>query len=229
MEFNPIEVLGPTRLKQRGEIERSRTQMPFLVQPITLDLSVAATSGNPYKIQIPLKGIFVRDASDPAAHFFSAFHSDGLMQIDASIKMKLNDVFTLPEIAQKTFLTWPAQVGKTITLYVFLDGDFRPGSQISVNAGGVSINSGAAFVMSRPNLAAATASPIVAGDLNRKQATFVNDSGATIWVGASTVVNTGANKGIPVADGASFVWQNTAALYGYHVAGYSDLAVMSES
>lgn len=226
--FNPVDLLAGDALRQQAELEASKTRAPFNVQIVTIDLTSARTQGNEYSLQLPLKAIFVRDASDPNTYVNAAFHSNDALHMDSSIKMKLNDAFSLPMTAQKTFLTWPAQAGKSITLYLILEGDFRPGSQISVNAGGVSINSGSSFTHTPVvTLAAATPTVLFAANTSRKQGTVVNDSGATLYLGDATLDAT-THKGLPIADGQSFIWQNTAALYAYSVAG-CNLVTLEES
>lgn len=73
----------------------------------------------------------------------------------------------------------------------------------------------AAFTPSVVALVAVTATPIVALNTLRTSAMIYNTTGAIIYVGNSSVGITD----IPVPPMAYFIWDNTAALYGYSVLG----------
>lgn len=135
--------------------------------------------------------------------------------------MGAKDAWGLGYPINACYIHWAAQSGKTITLQFFLNSDFRSGSQISQNSGGVSIVEGTSSSFASTTLSAATAAALGLGALStRNVATYYNDTGAVLFVGSdATVTNAGATKGIPVQPGDSIVWKNTAALYGYSVAG----------
>lgn len=217
-------------VQRDADIRSSISDRPFSMQkygPLALD--TAATETNPYKIGIPFDGVFVRDATDSLTTVKLSFHSSDSLQLQNAVDLKINDSFELPKPVGSGYLQWAAQAGKTLTLFVFLGGKFKSGSQLSLTAGGVSITEGSAFVTAQFSLTAATASVIFAVDTARKMGTWRNETSATVWVGTSVVSNTGSNKGIPVLNNEIVVWRNSAALYGYSVAGATDQSKMTES
>lgn len=219
---NPLDFLQGGKSQQAAELMESRDVRPNNFQKITLALDTAATSQNPYKIPIPFRSIFVGLATDPSVKVSLALHENSPMALDNAIPLALRDSYSSSKAIAVSYLTWTAQAGKTISLWLSVDGNITSGTQISQNAGGVSINSGSSATLNQKTLAAASGSLIFAVDTTRKQGTFINDSGADLWVGvASTVTNAGGTKGIKIADGGAFSWQNTAALYGYSVAGFT--------
>lgn len=225
---DPRDSLKPEREMERGEALRSAHERPRNVLVVTLNLTTERTEGNPFRIPFPFKTVFARDTSgDTSANVDLMLHSNDAAAYANRVNLKLNDSFSLPTVVAEGYLTWSAQSGKTITLYFAIEGEFRSGQQLSLTAGGTSITDGSTFSVAAATLAAATAGAIVAQDTSRKAATFVNESGADLWIGGASVSNTGANKGVLVAAGEKVVWRNTAALYGYSVAG-TTLTVMSE-
>jgi hypothetical protein len=142
--------------------------------------------------------------------------------------MKLNDVFNSDQPVASSNFYWSAQSGKSITLVFFTSATFSSGSQIVSFSGGVNIADGSAFAQSQLALTAATATQIFAASATRKVGTFQNTSGASVWVGNSTTTSSGSTIGIEVRAGDSFQWRNSAALYGYSVAG-GNISVIEES
>lgn len=195
------------------------------VMTLTLDLSQERRADNPLEVNFPFRSLFVRDATDADVEIQWRAASRATFQ--GVVPIQLNDSFVNP-YRMKGYFHWSAQAGKSITLIFFATIEFRPGSQISNTAGGVSISEGASMSHSVVTLAAATATEIVASSSTRKLATIQNNTGSDIWVGTSAVSNTGANLGIQVPAGATFQWRNTAALYGYSVLG-GNLVAMVES
>lgn len=203
---------------QRARIFEGNTQRPFSVQKMTIDLTTARLSTQPYKIGFPFKSIYVQTATDVYASVNVKLLTQDSSQ--SSFPMKLNDSFNNEFPIAEAYLDWEAQSGKSITLIFFLDSEYRSGSQISVTGGGVSINDGSSITgPTRVTLAATTAAAIAPADTLRKVATLYNDSGADIFLGDSSVTDSGATKGIPWANGTILYWRNTGALYGYSVAG----------
>jgi hypothetical protein len=223
------DMISAASQKRAGEIRRNSDGNLVKVVRLTLDLTTARTAQNPYPINFAFQSVRVETATDSSTNVLVSFGSPSLIQTDNYVKMIVNDSLNMDDTINSANLVWSAQSGKSITLLFFLDIKFQSGSQISVNSGGVSINDGSAFSTALVTLLTATATQIFSSNTSRKTGTFVNDSTGTIWVGGSSVADSGANKGIPVLAGQSFVWRNTAALYGYHSAGYSQLATMEET
>lgn len=222
------DVLAEALTRKRAEIRRSSDQRPFTMQKIVIPLDTAATEGNPYRIHFPFSAVFVRDATDSLTNVYLAAHADDIQQIQNSIQLKINDAFSFQQAIGGAFLTWAAQSGKSITLYFFLDAQMKSGSQLSLNAGGLSINDGSAFTVAPVVILATTPKQIFSASASRKVGTFENETGADIWIGGATVSNTGATKGLRVPAGGAVKWRNTAALYAYSVAG-GTITAMEES
>lgn len=218
-------VLADALLKQDAEVFRGSTEQPFEVQVINLDLTTARTPENPYPIRFPFKSVFVRTATDSTVSVDLRVQTQDSYQGKASLK--LNDSLIFGQQQASAFLSWEAQSGKTVSLIFFVSAEFRSGSQVSQTAGGIAIIDGSSFTQSVVALTAATATQIVAQDTTRKQLTIVNETGSDVWLGASTVVNTGASRGLKLVTGGVYIWRNTAALYGYSVGG-GDVQLTSE-
>lgn len=204
---------------KKAAIFEGSTQKPFGVQSITLDLSTARLSTDPFKVGFPFKSIYVSSATDVIANINLIPQTRDSYQ--SAIPFKLNDSWTREEPIAEAYLYWTAQSGKTITIHFFVDSEFRSGSQISQTGGGVAIIDGSSFTTSRVDLTAATATSVLSSDTTRKQCNVQNNTGADVWFGGSSVSNTGANLGQKVSAGSIFIWKNTAALYAYSVAGGS--------
>lgn len=211
-------VLDKAREISRARIFEGNTQRPFSIQLVTLDLTTARLSTQPYKIGFPFKSVYVQTATDVYVSVNVKVQTQDSTQ--SSFPMKLNDSWINEFPVAEAYIDWTAQSGKSITLIFFLESEYRSGSQISVTGGGVSINDGSTITgPTRVTLTAATAGIIAPADTLRKTATLYNDSGADIFIGDSTVTNSGATKGIPWPNGTLIYFRNTGVLYGYSVAG----------
>lgn len=200
-------------------------KVPFSVQKIVIDLSTAKNESAPYIINIPFKSFYVQDATD--VNVSANIRIISTDSIQSSFKIKQNDSWRSDQIINQCSLDWAAQSGKSLTIVFFVDGIFESGSQISVTGGGVSIVNGSSFTQAVQTLAAATAAEVFASDSTRKVGTIQNNSGASIWVGASTVTASGATLGYEVLNGSTYEWRNTAALWAISTAG-GDILKMSE-
>lgn len=210
-------VLADALLKQDAEIFRGSTQQPFEVQVVNLDLTTARTPENPYPIRFPFKSVFVRTATDSSVSLDLRVQTQDSYQGKASLK--LNDSLIFGQQQASAFLSWDAQSGKTMSLIFFVSAEFRSGSQVSQNAGGVSISDGTSATDSCVSTTASTVVTCFSANTSRKKGTIQNATGGSIFVGPlNTVSNTGANRGFEVVPGAVFYWRNTAALYAYPAA-----------
>lgn len=212
------QILAGDRDKSRARIFESNTQRPFGVQKLTLDLSTAKLETDPFVVNFPFRTFFVQTASDNSVEVnFKPVTRDSYQSF---FPVKKNDVWSADYPISAAFLHWSAQSGKSITLVFFVDSEFRSGSQISVNSGGVSINDGSSFeAQTRVTLVATTAAIIAPANSDRKLCLIENNTGADLFIGSATVTNSGATRGIRLAAGDVLEWRNTAALYGYSVAG----------
>lgn len=210
---------------KKASIFRGSTQKPFEVQSVTIDLSTAKLSTDPYRIGFSFKSVYISAATDVLANISMLPNSRDSFQ--SAVPLKLNDSWSIENPVAEAYLYWPAQAGKTMTLHFFVESEFRSGSQISVTGGGVSIVSGSSFTRVVSTLVAATATAILTSDTTRKQANIQNNTGGYLYFGESTITDSGTTKGIELAPGGTFQWTNTAALYAYSAAG-GDITTLSE-
>lgn len=195
----------------------SKQENPFTVQTITIPLDTARDVGNPLTLNIPHRSIYVQDATD--VNVTVSVQMQSRDSINSTFAIRKNDAWTNDSIIPQINLSWSAQAGKTITLVFFYNTEFRSGSQISVTGGGVLVSEGSSFVDARQTLAPTTAAVVFSSDSTRALGVIQNTSGASIWVGASTVTNSGSTVGLEVPANGVFEWRNTGALYAYSVAG----------
>lgn len=198
-----------------GNESREQTVLKYVI-----DLSVARSADNPREINFPFRSIFAEAGSDRDAFLYV---KPGTREdVQSPFRIGFRDSWARDHAVPRAFLHWDAQPGKTITLLFFTDSEFRSGSQVTTVSGGVTLLEGSALTQSNSNLSATTATQIFASSSTRKTGIFQNKSGASVWVGpSSAVLDTGANRGYEVADGDSFIWRNSAALFAYSVAGGS--------
>lgn len=214
--------------EQRALIERSRelSQASISVNKqdrgqsvyrIEIDLSKERDRMEPYKISFPFKTIVMEESSNPAAFVLVRPTTDEEHQ--SHFRLGYKDGYMVGETIPQAFLHWPAQPAK-IVLIAHTNAEFRSGSQVSLNAGGVSISEGSVLKQLAPvTLVATTPTKILDQNLFRKVATVINKTGADIWVGGPTVSNTGVAEGFPLKSGEYVSWKNTSELWGYSVPG----------
>lgn len=214
------EILNRAQEVDQASIADGSDQKPFGVQKMEIDLSTARPESDPMPIGMPFKSIFVSDASDTIAKVFMRPNTRDSFQ--SAVPLKLNDSWTREKPVSKAFLHWDAQSGKTLTLFVFVDSEFRSGSQISVSGGSVSLNDGSTVDDPvREIVAPSAATKIAPVKINRKCCTLQNITGADIWIGGPGVTNSGATAGIRIADGEKWTYRNSGELYAYSVGGGS--------
>jgi hypothetical protein len=212
-------LLQNSRSLSDAQLAEAIEQRPLEIQTITLDLTTARSEFDPFEFKQPFRSFFVRSASDTAT--VVKFRPDSTDSIQSPIDLKINDSMDFGRPIARGFFHWDAQPGRKMQIVLLSTGVFRSGTQISQNAGGVSINDGSSVTGPlSTTLAAATAAVIAPAKLDRKVATLQNKSGADIYIaGDNTVTASGATEGIKITNGQIFSWRNTAALYGYSVAG----------
>jgi hypothetical protein len=210
-------ILNEMTLQRKAEIFQGSTASLFEIQTMTLDLSTARAITNPLRIGFPFKSLFVRSATDNSvAVTLRPLTADSYQ---SGVDLRLNDSLDFDQQQASGFLSWSAQSGKSITLVFFVNASFKSGSQVSQTAGGVAIVDGSSFTRTVTTLAAATATSILASDTTRKICSIQNNTGGYLYVGDSTITDSGSTIGLAVAPGAIFQWRNTAQLYGYSVLG----------
>lgn len=203
---------------KQAAIFQGNTNSPFDVQLMTLDLSTAKLAGAPLKIGFPFKSIYIADGTDTTIQIDVQINTQDSFQ--SSFPMSLNDSWIRDEPTAQAFISWAAQAGKSITIAFFVNSEFQSGKQISVTGGGVSLIDGSSIALGTAvTLIAATAAAIAPALSTRKIANIQNKTGADLYIGDSTVTNSGATEGIKIPNDGLIEWRNTGALYGYSVAG----------
>lgn len=208
--------------QQQSEIAGNIQGRQALIKKVYIDLGTARTPGNPYKISIPFKSVVVEGASDSTAYLNLALGDSSLDAINDAKILKSNDSFEFQQMVSSSYLWWPAQSGKYLTLAFATTGFFRPGSQVSQLAGGVTILDGSSFSQallgSGGNATSVaistTAAVILPADTDRKTATLV--SSVPAFIGNSAIAS---DLGVPVQANQPFVIRNTAAIYAITAAG----------
>lgn len=212
-------LLNMADLVERARIFEGKTQKPFAVQAVTLDLSTARLETNPYRVNFPFRSVYVQDTTDRSTEISVKLISDDSIQ--SAFKLRQNDALSNSYPFPGAVFYWDAQASKSITLVFFIDAEFRSGKIITQSTGGVTLSDGSTFgPPTRVTLSAATAAVILPANPDRITATVQNNTGADLFIaGDNTVTNSGATRGISVSNGEKIVVRNTAALYGYSVAG----------
>lgn len=198
----------------------------FEVQKVVIDLTSARLETNPYEIKFPFKSFWVQDATD--SNVSVSFKPGTVDQYQSAFEIQKNDSWSSDYPTTAAFLHWSAQSGKSITIIFFVSSEFKSGTQQTVTSGGVSITNGDAISTAVVTLAAATAAAAFAASTTRKRGLLQNNSGASIWIGPSTVTNSGATLGLEVQAGDTYAHNNASALYAYSVAG-GDVLAFTES
>jgi hypothetical protein len=204
---------------KRAAIFEGSTQRPFSVQSLTLSLDTARLSTDPLRIGFPFKSFFVADATDTSV--LLNMKVNGRDEIQSWFPFHKNDSWNSSTAISEAYLYWAAQSGKTVTIIFFTDAEFKSGSQIAVQSGGVTISEGSSTTaIARVTLTAATAGVIAPADTLRIVTIIQNKTGADLYIGGtSAVTNSGATEGIKVPADGIIYWKNTANLHAYSVAG----------
>lgn len=209
-------ILAGNRAKEDAEIFGAINLNEQEFRVITIPLTTAALDTNPYVVGFPFRSFIVLDATDSNVSVDIRMNTRDTFQDKLTVKR--GGTMKLPAPISKAYISWAAQSGKTITIGFFVRGEFATNILNLVNSGGVVISEGGSHSLGAITLVAATATVIFSADTTRTCGTFRNESGASIWVGPSTVLNT---TGFEVKTGEIFEWKNTSALYGYSVLGCS--------
>lgn len=195
----------------------------FIVQTFrSVDLSTAAAEFSPgLVIGFPFKSIVFENASSDSVRVKCKFNSN-----DSGVSYQTygdNASVRTDKMFSKAFLFWDAQPGETIDITVYVNSDYFSGAL--KNSGGVSvpdgvfINEGATFTAAVTSIPSGTATLVFAASTTRRKGRIQNFGSVSIWVGASTVTDTGANRGEEIPAGGSFDWNSAAALYVYQNSG----------
>ncbi len=125
------------------------------------------------------------------------------------ILLRQNDTINFDYLTEG-WLYWDAQAGETMDILFGIDVEFRQGSLISESTGGVVISEGTDVETVAAATVATTAGVLLAADTTRVMSTIQNKSGATIWLGDSTVTT---STGFELVANGVYEYKNSDALY----------------
>ncbi|MBX2986490.1 MAG: hypothetical protein KF802_01205 [Bdellovibrionaceae bacterium] len=225
MDYNTAKALvDRQRELSQAEVIHGLTNREQMFQRVTLDLSVARSENNPYRIGFPFSCVFFETSSRPDAFFYLKPSSRDSQQ--PHLKMSYRDSWSVAGKVPEAFLHWPAQTGAKVELVVMIDSDMRSGSQISLTAGGVSISDGSTVETLAAVTVGIAASQIVPQDLLRKGVLIQNLGAEDIFLGDVSVT---IASGIRLSSGESFQFKNQAALYGISGTAGQNVRLMKEA
>lgn len=217
--------LAEVAAKRNSEIAGNIQGREALLQKITIDLTTARSIDNALKISVPFKSVAIEDASDSNTLVYLALGDNSLDSMRNAKKLRSNDSFEFSSMVSSAFLYWSAQSGKQLTLVFSTTGTFKPGSQISVLSGGVSIADGDTLTSNLLTGGVATiaapagaATKILDADTARKSMKLYIDNDS--WIGDASV-SPGA-RGVLYMAGLIEI-PSTAAHYIYPVSGTTNV------
>lgn len=196
------------------------------VRVVTFDLSTAQLETNPKPLGFAFKSFIVLSATDSSVTLNMRLATRDTYQDKISITNLISG-FKLPYPVQGAYFDWTAQSGKSITIVFFRSGEMSI-NRVTQSQGNTVSEGSTVTTSALVTLTAATAGAIFPVLASRNTGVAQNITGGDIWVGDSSVTNSGATTGIKFANGERIVWKNTAALYAYSVLG-GDIAVMEEA
>ena len=186
---------------------------PRLQLRVVIPLDVAATSSNPYKIAGIFNGFYVEGATDTITQVQLGLSSPETHNLANYTNIKINDSCEFDQPIKDIYLMWSAQTGKTITIVFYFGVNFKPGSQLSVTSGGVSITEGSTLTATNFSVGT-TASQLLTFDSSRLAVTVQNQGGTPIYIGATSGVTAGgASGGLLLGAGSTVKFNNTTALW----------------
>lgn len=212
-----------TREVGQAHIVDNRVNRSQTVQRIRIDLSVERRREDPRAIDFPFQSFFIESASSPNAFLYFLPGTKELSQ--EHFRAGYRDGWGQDYPISQAFMFWPPQVGAWVDVVFFFDSHFRSGSQVNVNAGGVSINDGSSVQTLDPVTVGTSVTPILPQNLLRKVTLLQNDGTSDVFVGDASVSTA---KGIRIKPGESFEWRNTAALFGISGSAGQNIRAMNE-
>lgn len=213
-------ILAENRAVDEASIREGLTSPPSGKRTFALDLTTARLQTDPLRISVPIKSLYVETATDANVEIYYKMDTDA---VDSDwTKLKLKDSQEFSRAKSSILLYWAAQSGKSITLNLYPDSVFRPGSSVTSAGGSVSTADGVSLT-SNANVAcpAGTATKVLDTDSTRVVETVQFSTSG--WIGdssASAVV--GSQKGNYVAAFEKVAFRNTGILYFYPTVGAGD-------
>lgn len=233
--------INDINVQNQAETRRSSDLRPRMALRLTIQLDTAATAQNPFIIPNPFNGVYVEAAyasSTPTVADSTVNVQLGLGGLDKYVtdnytSLFLNASFKADTTVKQAVLTWSAQAGKVIVLVFYLGIDFRPGSQVSIINGSISIIGGSAIATgtlgsgaNQNNLSVTNAAAVQLCAVNASRKSFNFYTTSDIWVGDSSVA---VNRGTKIFAGSQFFYQNTGTLYAIADVATSTVSGSEES
>ena len=202
------DILAP----DKAAIFASSTGLNQNTRYVTIDLTTASLSTQPYVINFPFRSFVVLSTTDSSVSVNMRLGSNDSSQ--DSFPIKNNSSIRLPFPVAKGFLDWSAQSGKSISILFLLSGDFSTNQLVSSVSAAVQISEGSSITSIAGAQVTTTAAQLFAADTARIKMRIQNQSSIPIYLGDSAVtVPGGAKPGFSLLPGAMFDFESTAALY----------------
>lgn len=218
------QIVAQSYLRSEALLRKNSDTRPRLQMRFPLLLDTASTASNPLHIPDPFTSYYVESASDGSTYVQLCLTSPEDSNVNNYTQLGNKDSAIAKEPIKGCYLLWPAQAGKKLTLVLYLDVEFKPGSFLLALTGGVIIGTGTLMSPNAVVSCANTVGPatkLFANATTNKKVWVTNlDPGLFIWLsGLNTVVSgqgalVGSLVGVPVGPGASIEWTNTGDIYG---------------
>lgn len=210
MDSAKLAIINANALEQAAKIMRARDLTPFGVQKFTLDLSVARSEANPFVIGFPFKTIWLKNGTTNNSNVLVKFNKNdsGIERVE----LQSNDIIKSDDMFAQAFLSWSAQSGESIDVYVFVSADIQTGSLL--NSGTVTLAPATAISTPARVVASDTGLIKVPANANAKKVMLENAGINDIKFGGNGTTNSGATTdGITLAAGNSVTLDCTADIY----------------
>ena len=223
------EIMSPKTARfivdQASELERAKllinsTQRPYHFSQLVIALDTAKLSTDPLKIGFPFKGVTVLTTSDSTTTVSMRIGSND--DLAPLIALRQNNTLNFDEPVNEAYISWTAQVGKSLTLLFAIDCVMNIGVATTAITGGIFQQDGTAVnPIASVSMATGIATAIAPSLSTRKSCSLVNNTGGTIYLGGDNTVTADATAtgGIPTTAGSVFQWRNTAALWAVSATG----------
>lgn len=195
---------------QAAQIYDADTGSGFQFQAVEIDLSIAQSKEDPYKISFPFKSFVVLKGTDNTVELNVIFNTNGTGI--TPIPVRNNTAINSDRMFSEANLSWSAQSGKKVTVLVCLNARYESGS--FTNDGTVSVERASALVLSNPAIAVGT-NLLLAENPSRKKVTIQNKGLQSIYLGPIGVTASGATAGLELVVGADVSFEVTSNIYIY--------------
>lgn len=208
----------------QASLLRSKSDTPFEIIPVTLDLTTARAANDPFIVNFPFKSIYVSSASDTSTSVNCQVDTSDSYQ--GVFPLGNKDSMTFPFPRAKANLSWSAQAGKSITIIFFVTGEFKSGTvQSQLIGAGVA----STFIPKTAVLVAAAAStPLIAANTSRTKITFQNLGPDEVYISGSVAATVIAGYALAPSTSVT-ITSNTSAFCAIAAAADSTVKIIEES